>query len=132
MDKVTVREIMTKNLITFRAEEDLYAAIDKLLEAGVSGAPVIDENHQLIGILSQKDCIRVLANGVFHSRPAGPVSEYMTEVVMTIDPDTDIFTLADIFLNNVYRRVPVVEDDRVVGQVSRRDVLMAIQNARGS
>ena len=130
MKHVTVREIMAKNLITCTGDEDIYSAIDKLLNEGISGAPVVDENDQLVGILSQKDCIRVLANGVFHSRPAGPVRDYMTEVVMTIDPDTDIFTVADLFLNNVYRRLPVVEDDKVVGQVSRRDVLKAIQEHR--
>jgi len=84
-----------------------------------------------VGIISQKDCLRTLANGVFHNAPAGPVSEYMTEAVMSIGPDMDIFTVADLFLNNVYRRIPVVENDIVIGQISRRDVLRAIQHMVG-
>lgn len=131
MEKTTVRDFMAKNLVTFTEDMDLYAAIEALIKHGISGAPVVDEYSRLVGILSQKDCIRVLANGVFHSRPAGPVKDYMTEVVMTIDPDTDMFTVADLFLNNVYRRIPVVEDEKVVGQVSRRDVLHAIQTLSG-
>lgn len=128
MDKISVRDFMTKDLITFKPSMDIYAAIDVLVKSEISGAPVVDDNGKLIGIISQKDCLRILANGVFHNAPAGPVHEYMTEAVMSIDPDMDIFTVADIFLNNVYRRIPVVENGIVVGQVSRRDILRAIQN----
>ncbi len=131
MEKVTVRDFMAKKLTTFTEDMDIYAAIDQLVNGNISGAPVVDAHNRLVGIISQKDCIRVLANGVFHSRPAGPVRDYMTEVVMTIDPDTDIFTVADLFLNNVYHRIPVVEDEKIVGLVSRSDVLQAIQYMAG-
>lgn len=127
MDTNTVRDIMAKDLVVFKPDQKIYDAIDVLVKSEISGAPVVDEDGQLIGIISQKDCLRILANGVFHNNPAGLVEQYMTEAVMTIDPDMDIFTVANLFLNNVYRRLPVVEDGQVVGQVSRRDVLRAIQ-----
>ncbi|MCF7823743.1 MAG: CBS domain-containing protein [Candidatus Marinimicrobia bacterium] len=127
MDKICVRDFMVKDLIVFKPTMDIYAAIDVLVKSEISGAPVVDDDGKLIGIVSQKDCLRILANGVFHNSPAGVVSDYMTEAVMSIDPDVDIFTVADIFLNNVYRRIPVVENGIVVGQVSRRDVLRSIQ-----
>jgi predicted transcriptional regulator len=127
MDKICVRDFMAKDLIVFKPTMDIYAAIDVLVKSQISGAPVVDGDGRLIGIISQKDCLRILANGVFHNSPAGVVSDYMTEAVMSIDPDVDIFTVADIFLNNVYRRIPVVENGVVVGQVSRRDVLHSIQ-----
>ena len=128
MDNLNVRDFMTKDLIVFKPSMDIYSAIDVLVKSEISGAPVVDDNGKLIGIISQKDCLRILANGVFHNAPAGPVSEYMTEAVMSIDPGMDICTVADLFLNNVYRRIPVVENGVVVGQVSRRDILRAIQN----
>jgi CBS domain-containing protein len=128
MDKINVRDYMAKDLIVFRPDEDIYKAIDTLVKAEISGAPVVDDDGKLVGIISQKDCLRILANGVFHNAPAGVVSQYMTEAVMTIDPDTDIFTVVDLFLNTVYRRIPVVENDVVVGQISRRDILRAIQH----
>ena len=131
MDRVTVRDYMTKELVVFTPDMDIYAAIDALVKSEISGAPIVDENGKLVGIISQKDCLRTLANGVFHDAPAGPVSEYMTEAVMSIGPDMDIFTVADLFLNNVYRRIPVVEDDVVIGQISRRDILRAIQHMVG-
>lgn len=128
MDKMSVRDIMAKDLIVFKPSDDIYKAIDTLVKAEISGAPVVDENGKLAGIISQKDCLRILANGVFHNAPAGEVRQYMTEAVMTIDPDMDIFTVSDIFLNTVYRRLPIVENNIVVGQVSRRDILRAIQH----
>ena len=132
MDKICVRDFMAKELVVFTPEMDIYSAIDELVQSEISGAPVVDDEGKLIGIISQKDCLRTLANGVFHDAPAGPVSEYMTEAVMSIGPDTDMFTVADIFLNNVYRRIPVVENGVVVGQISRRDILRAIQHMVGS
>ncbi len=131
MDKIKVRDFMAKDLVVFTPEMDIYAAIDELVKSGISGAPIVDEERKLLGIISQKDCLRTLANGVFHNAPAGPVSEYMTEAVMSVGPDMDIFTVADLFLNNVYRRIPVVENEVVIGQISRRDVLRAIQHMVG-
>ncbi len=127
MEKICVGDFMTKELVVFTPEMDIYTAIDELIKAGISGAPVVDNEGKLTGIISQKDCLRILANGVFHDAPAGPVSEYMTEAVMSISPEMDIFTVANLFLNNVYRRIPIVENEVVVGQISRRDVLRAIQ-----
>ena len=132
MEKINVGDFMAKDLVVFTPETDIYVAIDTLVKSEVSGAPVVDEAGKLIGIISQKDCLRILANGVFHDAPAGPVSEYMTEAVMHISSDMDIFTVADLFLNNVYRRIPVVDNDVVVGQISRRDILRAIQQMVGS
>ncbi|MEA3286769.1 MAG: CBS domain-containing protein [Candidatus Marinimicrobia bacterium] len=132
MEKINVGDFMAKKVVVFKPEMDIYAAIDELVKSAISGAPVVDDNGKLIGIISQKDCLRTLANGVFHDAPAGPVSEYMTEAVMSIGPEMDIFTVADLFLNNVYRRIPVVENDIVVGQISRRDVLCAIQHMAGN
>ncbi len=127
MNKVAVRDFMARKLITFRPDTNIYAAISTLVRNGISGAPVVGDQGELLGVLSEKDCLRVLANGVFHHYPAGPVSEYMTQAVMTVHPDTDMFTVADIFLKNIFRRLPVVEDGKVVGQISRRDVLRAVE-----
>ncbi len=132
MEKISVRDFMAKELVVFTPEMDIYAAIDELVKSEISGAPIVDKDGKLIGIISQKDCLRTLANGVFHDAPAGQVSQYMTEAVMSIGPDMDIFTVADLFLNNVYRRIPVVENDIVIGQISRRDILRAIQHMVGS
>ena len=123
-----VKNYMTTNLITLKDEMDVYFAIGLLLKNIISGAPVIDKNNNLSGILSEKDCLRVFANGSFHNMPGGEVSRFMTKVVATVEPNTDLFSVADIFLKHNYRRMPVIQGKILVGQISRRDVLRAIQD----
>ena len=81
------------------------------------------------GILSEKDCLRVFANGSFHNMPGGLVKDFMTKAVATVYQEMDLFMVADIFLKHNYRRMPVVNGDVLVGQISRRDVLCAIQDS---
>jgi CBS domain-containing protein len=123
-----VKNYMTTDLITLKDEMDVYFAIGLLLKNNISGAPVIDKNNNLSGILSEKDCLRVFANGSFHNMPGGEVSRFMTKVVATVEPNTDLFSVADIFLKHNYRRMPVTKGKKLVGQISRRDVLRAIQD----
>jgi len=126
--KPIVKNYMATFLITLKEDMDVYLAIGLLLKNNISGAPVIDKDKNLCGILSEKDCLRVFANGSFYNMPGGSVSRFMTKVVATVNPNTDLFSVADIFLKHNYRRMPVVEGKNIVGQISRRDVLQAIQD----
>ncbi|MCS6771192.1 MAG: CBS domain-containing protein [Kiritimatiellae bacterium] len=126
MGKVpTVRDFMVTNLVTLRPRMPIREAIDILLKHRISGAPVVDDNGKLIGTLSEKDCLRVFANAAFYHSDPGDVEDYMNTNVVTISPDADIFHAAQVFLNNTFRRLPVLENGRLVGQISRRDVLNA-------
>lgn len=124
-----VKDYMTKKVIILRDEEPVYQAIQTLLNNKISGAPVLDKKNKLVGILSEKDCLRIFSNGMFHNIPGANVRDYMSKVVETIGPETDIFTATDIFIKNVFRRMPVVEGKKMLGIISRRDVLSAIKNA---
>jgi CBS domain-containing protein len=119
---------MITRLITLREDMDVYFAIGLLLKNNISGAPVINDENNLCGILSEKDCLRIFANGSFYDLPGGPVSHFMTKVVSTVEPNTDLYSVADKFLKHNFRRIPVVEGNKLVGQISRRDVLRAIQD----
>ena len=123
------RNYMSTKLITVNQHDDVYAAISKLLKHKISGTPVVDDSGNLKGILSEKDCLRINANGSFYEMPGGDVSRYMTNDVMTVHPETDIFVIADLFLKHHFRRVPVLENGKLVGLISRRDVLRAVQDA---
>lgn len=123
---ILIREFMTTHLVTLKPDMPIFEAIALLLKHKISGAPVVDEHKHLLGMLSEKDCLAVFANEAFFSESAGgPVADYMTNSVMTVDPDDEVFKAADIFLKQSFRRLPVVEDGKVVGQISRRDVLVA-------
>jgi len=118
-----MRDIMAKKLITVSPDTPIQEAIDKLLRHNISGAPVVDEPKHLVGMLSERDCLCVLANAAFNRLPHGRVRDYMSPVHITIGPEEGLFMVADLFLRLPYRRIPVVEDGQLVGQVSRRDVL---------
>jgi len=125
-----VRDYMDKSFITLSPDMDVYQAIDILLKKGITGAGVVDKKGNLLGILSEKDCLRTLVHGAYSVLPSGVVSDYMTKDVVTISPDLDIFSTADIFFTHVFRRLLVVEGGKLVGQITRRDLLRVIQKIK--
>lgn len=124
---VKVKDYMSASLVTFTPEMEVLDAIHKLLENGISGAPVVDEHGNLVGILSEKDCLKVALHAGYHEVMGGRVSEYMSPNVTTIDAEASIIDVAEKFINEEFRRYPVVADNRLVGQISRRDVLKALE-----
>ncbi len=124
----TARDYMSAKLITLAPETDIHRAMKILLKNRISGAPVLDKRGQLVGILSKKDCLKVAFRATYHKEWGGRVSDYMSREVETIDAGTDIVEVAQIFLKGPYRRFPVVSDDRLVGQISRHDVLRALDD----
>jgi len=123
-------DCMARTVVTVHPEMDAYEAIALLLKHEISGVPVVDPSGKLVGILSERDCLQTLLGAEYHDLPAALVEDLMTPEVQTITPDTDILKIAELFLNGKFRRFPVVDKGRLVGQVSRRDVLRAIQKMR--
>ena len=124
----TVREIMTRSLVTLRADMSAAAAAQRLLEHEISGAPVVDDEGRLLGMLSEFDCLRAVASAEYQMDghdAAETVAELMATKCHVVEPDLDLFGLAHAFVQLRVRRFPVLEDGRLVGQVSRRDALRA-------
>ena len=122
----TVADYMARTVYTVTPQMPILDAVDFFLQHRISGAPVVDSG-ELVGVLSEKDCLRLLAIGADGDVPRGTVGEYMTRDVKTIRSTMDIYYVAGLFIANVYRRFPVVDDGTLVGQISRRDILRAIQ-----
>ena len=123
---LTAQDLMTTSLITFRPDQRVLEAISMLTKHGVSGGPVVDEEGLLVGILSELDCLRMLASDEFYldeQHEGARVRDSMTVGCKTVPPDLGIYALSHYFLTSPIRRMPVVEGDRLLGQVSRRDVL---------
>ena len=127
--KYTVGDYMVRALTTVRPDDDIYDAITTLIKKQISGSPVVDEHGVLIGMLSEKDCLTILSRRAYHQHASGKVSEYMTKNVQSIGPDMPLVDLAEKMAASdfPFRRLPVVKDGRLIGQISRRDVLVAIQ-----
>ena len=90
----------------------------------------MDENRKLVGMISEKDCLRIIIDRAYHNLPirSRKVSEYMTKAVRTMPPEKDVVSAANEFLIVPVRRMPVVEDGVLLGQISRRDILRAAKN----
>lgn len=127
LQEITAKQYMAASLVTFKPDLDVMTAIHRLLENGISGAPVIDNTGNIVGLLSEKDCIKVALTAGYHNQYSGTVSEFMTTSVVTVESDTSIMEIAKMFLNTPYKRFPVVEENRLIGQISRRDVLRAVR-----
>lgn len=124
----TVREFMDKYVDTLAPETDIWDAVDFLLEKRVTGAPVADSRGKLVGILTESDCLKLLTlGGPDHDTPKGKVKDFMTSAVLSIPPTMDIYYVAGLFLSKNFRRLPVVEGERIVGAVTQFDILRAVQ-----
>lgn len=121
-----VRDYMAGRLVTFKPDMDVLDAIQELQHNRIAGAPVVDDQGVLVGMLSELDCLKVALNAGYYGDSGGPVSEFMTPDVETVDADMNIIDLAQKFLQYGYRRFPVLRNNRLVGQISRRDVLRAL------
>lgn len=126
-----IRECMATDLITLSPDDEIIRAMMTLLDAKISGAPVVDEREQLVGILSKKDCLKAALNASYYQEWGGAVAEYMSKDVKTLDADLDVIQAAEAFLSSSYRRFPVLGDGVLIGQVSRCDILKALSEQWG-
>jgi CBS domain-containing protein len=124
----TVREFMDKYVDTLSPDTDIWDAVDFLLEKRITGVPVADSKGKLAGILTESDCLKLLTlGGPDHEAPKGKVKDFMTSAVDSIPPTMDIYYVAGLFLTKNFRRLPVVEDGRIVGAITQFDILRAVQ-----
>ncbi len=122
----SIESYMATELLSFGPDDDLIDAMRALLDHHYSGAPVVDADGKLIGILSQKDCMAIVYNTAYHQDIGGKVTQYMHHEVEHLDADTSIFDAADLFLHSNYRRFPVLRNGELVGQISRHDIMRAL------
>lgn len=122
-----VKDYMARTLVTFKPDTDVLDAVHVLVKNRIAGAPVVDDAGNLIGMLSELDCMKVALHAGYHGDWGGPISDFMTDGVQTVDADMSIIDLAQVFIDSRFRRFPVMENNRLVGQISRRDVLRALE-----
>lgn len=126
--QVTVEDYMTRRLITFRPDQTMDQVLDSLLAKKISGGPVIDEKNNLIGVISEGDCLKEVVKGKYNNVPtlSGLVQDHMATDIKYVSPDMNIFDLAQMFLNMRLRRFPVLKNGKLVGQISQKDVMRAV------
>ncbi len=121
-----VKDHMATDVVTLHPEMEILRASQVLISCDISGAPVLDRHGRLVGILTERDIMRVTLQAGYHGQPGGLVADYMTRNPVTVGPEDTILALAERFINGKYRRYPVLDGGRLVGVISRRDVMRAM------
>lgn len=124
-----VRDFMDTVVPTVRPDMPILEAVDFLLSNHVTGAPVVNADGTLLGMLTEKDCLRLLSTGVDGDLPTGTVKDFMTTKTDSVAPDMNVYFVAGLFLGANYRRFPVVEKGKLVGAITRFDILKSIRKA---
>ena len=120
MKTMKAGDLMTTDVITAGKDMMLTEVMELLLRWHISGLPVVDDESNLIGIISEIDLVNLTFSG---NAADTSVEEVMTRNVITFQPDSDLAQLIECFSRSRMRRVPIVENGKVVGIVSRRDIL---------
>ena len=123
-----ISEYMDTVVPTLSPETRILDAVDFLLHHHVTGAPVVDSDERLVGIITETDLLRLVTEGIQGEPPVeATVAEYMTSDVITVPPTVDIYYIAGMFLANKFRRLPVVESGKIVGAITRYDLLRIVR-----
>jgi len=125
--RLHVRDVMSTEFVSVPPEADIALAVSEMIEHDVSGLLVVDAAGALTGILTERDAIAASTAAGYYQEWGGPVSKFMSAPVETVGPDDDLIDVAARMTASRYRRFPVVADGKIVGLLSRRDVLRAIR-----
>jgi len=124
---VQVRDYMSTKLITFKVDQKIEEVIDALIKHKISGGPVVNDKNELIGVISEGDCIKHISESRYYNMPMenNTIEKHIARNVDTIDGNMNIFDAATKFLESKHRRFPIVENGKLVGLISQKDILKA-------
>ena len=130
--KLTVSDVMTTQLVLFTPKQSIHEVMKSFIKYRISGGPVVDHKGILIGVISEADCMKEISDSRYFNMPIldKSVGHFMTEKVDTIESNMSIFDAAAKFSKSSRRRYPVLEKGHLVGQVSRKDIVIAAINMK--
>ena len=129
LEPPTVQDLMIKNVVTLSPDASLDEVISLLIKRNIPAAPVVsekDDKKELLGFLTEKDCLEYFANEIYYGNPDVTAQSIMQRAPLCVSPETDVFSMATIFTRHAYRHLPVVKKKQLVGIVCRRDVLRGL------
>ena len=132
-EAINVSDYMTRNLIVFNPKQSVMEVMDQLIKHRISGGPVVNEKQELVGIISEGDCIKQISESRYYNQPMENINveKHMVTNVETINGDMNIFDAAEKFLQSKRRRFPIIKDGKLVGQISQKDILKAAIDLKG-
>lgn len=133
--QILVSDYMTTKLITFQPEQSIYEVIEALIKNRISGGPVVNDKNELIGVISEGDCIKHISESKYYNMPMDSghtVENNMVTNVETMEANMNIFDAAKKFISSKRRRFPILENGKLVGQISQKDILKAALKMKGN
>ena len=121
------RDAMTKNPTSVYEDTPISEAMQLLIERDITGLPVVDADMRVVGVVSERDMLNLLYNMPHRPRK---VREILTREVVAFDIDDDLFEICETLINNRFRRVPILQDGKLVGVISRQDIIRYILKVR--
>lgn len=129
---ILVKDYMSKNVIAFFKSDCIYDVMREFIERKISGAPVLNKSGKLVGIISESDIMKKIVESQYYNMPISKtnISKYMTKSVDYISPDITIFEAASEFLKLKRKRFPVIYSGKIIGIISRIDIISASLSTR--
>ena len=114
------KNVMRTDVVTVKSQTLVYEAIQELIDNNITGLPVVDDDMTVVGVISEKDMLKLLydleGNG-------GTVADHMTETAVSFGPEDDLLDICNCFMENPFRRVPILSDGKLAGIISRADII---------
>ena len=128
-----VKDYMTTDLITFKPNQSVQEVVEAIIKYKISGGPVVNDKQELVGVISEGDCLKQVSESRYYNMPLDHdnVEKRMAKNVETIDGNMDVFDAANKFLSSKRRRFPIVENGKLIGQISQKDILKAALLLKG-
>lgn len=132
MQSILVKDYMDRHTSAIYVDSNICDAVDSMLRNRVIGAPVIDRNHQLVGYVSEQDCMKEMLNNTFFADESPNITKVMSTVVLSVGPETSILEIAEKMLERLPKNYPVISEGRLIGVINRSHVLRALlENDKG-
>jgi CBS domain-containing protein len=127
LQSVNLRDYMLLNPVKVSPHDNIMDAMKVIIDNKISGVCVVDDDANLVGILSEMDCLRAVLGAIYNNSNIGVVREYMaSDNLVVAHPNEDIVSVAQDMLLKNKRRRPVVENGKLIGQITCRRLLSAV------
>ena len=128
MPSILVKDYMQHNAHAIHMKANVEQVVAHLLNHSLTGAPVIDDQNIVIGFVSEQDCIKEMLHSTFFCEEPSSVTDIMHHGVLTVTPETSILEVAETMLQNKPKKYPVVRNGKLLGMISRRQILQALMH----
>jgi CBS domain-containing protein len=133
-EEIRVEHYMNKAVVSFKISQDILEIMNALVKNGISGGPIVSESNEVVGFISEGDCIKQMTESKYYNLPLEEMSieHYMTKNVICVGPDESLLDIANKFLITKKRNFPVVHDGKLIGLISQKNVLKAVLDWKGT